>query len=129
MQSGRPGIRPAAAVAVLVPAVVVVLAGLQEARRSAHDPRVRAADDLFVLVGVVEAGQHAAHGLDAGPLLVVALDHGPGRVLRVRLTEHGDLRGRVVVPAVQRGQVHRAELPLPYRVDLPDREAGPLLAL
>ncbi len=33
----------------------------------------------------------------------------------------------VVVPFVERGQVHRRQLPLPERVDLPDREPGALL--
>src|SRR5205085_11634920 len=111
------------------PATPLVLARLQQSRRRPHDPRIGRADDLVVLAGVVDAGQHTAHGLDAGPLLVIALDHRPGRDPGARLTEHGDLGGGVVVPALQGREVHRAELPLPYGVDLTDGEAGALLAL
>ena len=81
----------------------------------------------MVLAGVVEPGQHPAHRLHPGPLLVVALHHGPRRVGGVGVEEHRLLRLGVVVPAFQRGEVDRRELPPAYRVELPDREPGALL--
>ena len=44
------------------------------------------------------------------------------------LPEHRLLSGGVVVPAIQRRQVHRAQLPLTNRIDPPDRESRDLLA-
>jgi hypothetical protein len=44
-------------------------AGAEPTIRGAHDLRVRRPDDLRVLVGIVEAAQHVAHGLKQGALL------------------------------------------------------------
>src|SRR5215469_12280994 len=90
---------------------------------------VRLADDLGVLARVVELLQDVPHRLQAGALLVVALDDRPRGVRRVGVVEHRLLRLGVVLPLVARLQVHRAELPLPHRVHLPDDEPGVLLAL
>ena len=65
--------------------------------------------------------------LEPGPLLVVALDHRPGGPLGVGVVEHRLLGLGVIVPLVQRLDVHRAQLPLTYRVYPPDDEARPLL--
>ena len=81
----------------------------------------------MVLAVVVDAGQQAAHGLQPRALLVVALDHGPGRVGRVGPGEHRDLGRGVGIPLVQQRDVGGAELPLPHRVDLADGEPGVLL--
>src|SRR6266545_12922 len=87
-------------------------------------PRVRGTDDLGVLVVVPEPAEQVAHGLDPGALLVVALDDGPRRVGGVGVEEHGLLRLGVLVPPLQRGEIGRGQLPLPYRVHLADDEPG-----
>src|SRR4029078_5719558 len=45
--------------------------------------------------------------------LVVRAENVPRREVRVGLLEHAIPRLRVIVPALQRGQIHRAQLPLP----------------
>src|SRR3982750_4919711 len=49
-------------------------------RGGAHELRIRRTGDLHVLVLVFETVQHVPHRLEPGPLLVVALHHGPRRV-------------------------------------------------
>jgi uncharacterized membrane protein len=97
---------------------------LGQQRGRADDFVVRGADDLDVLARVVELRQHVPHRLEPGALLVVALDHRPRRGGRVGVVEHRLLGLGVVVPLVQRFDVHRAELPLPDRIDLADDEPG-----
>src|SRR5579864_865335 len=106
-----------------VPSARVVLG--QDRGRPDKGP-VRLADDLVVLAVVVELREHVLDRLEPGPLLVVALDHGPRRLGRVGVVEHRLLGLGVRVPLVQRLDVHRAQLPLPYRVDPPDDEPGAL---
>ena len=77
-----------------------------------HNQRVELADLCDVLVVVRQLMQHIAHGIQAGALLAVALDHGPGRICRIRIKKHALFGTRVVFPFVQRGQVDRAQLPL-----------------
>src|SRR5699024_6914213 len=91
---------------------------------AAHDELgIRDADDLVVLAVVLELGEEEAHGVEPGALLVVGADDRPRRVLLVRAAEHLLLGLRVRLPPVQRLEVHRGELPAPYRVQLTDREA------
>ena len=78
---------------------------------------------------VVELVQEGSHRVQARPLLVVAPDRHPRGVVGVRRGEHGLLGGGVVLPPVQRLQIHGRQLPAPHRIDLPDREPGALLAL
>ena len=68
-----------------------------------------------------ERMQEMAQAIEAGALLVVGLDGRPGRCVGVGAGEHGFLGGGVVLPAVQRFQIHRGQLPAPHRVDL-DKE-------
>src|SRR5699024_6766293 len=63
--------------------------------------RVRRADDLVVLVLVLEPGQEEPHGVQAGPLLVVGADDGPRGVLLVGAAEHLLLGRGVRLPAIQ----------------------------
>jgi uncharacterized membrane protein len=102
---------------------------LRQQRGRADDRVVRGADDLHVLTRVVELRQHVPHRLQAGAFLVVALHHRPRCVGSVGVEGHGLFRLGVVVPFVQRLDVHGAELPLPDGIDLADDEAGELLAL
>ena len=87
---------------------------------------VRYADHVGVLSRVVKRGQYPAEGCDPATLLVVASHDCPRRRWSVRAQEHGLLRLGVAVPPIQGSEVHRAEFPLPERVDDPDDETGPL---
>src|SRR4051812_18713272 len=80
---------------------VGALALLEDARRRAHDVRVGTADQVDVLVLVVEPAQHVAHRLDPAALLVVALDDRPRRVGPVGVVEHRLLRLRVLAPEAE----------------------------
>src|SRR5262245_44349917 len=62
------------------------------------------------------------------PLVVGAHDV-PGRMLGVGLLQHGVARARVVVPAIERFDVHRAQLPLPQWIVDAGREPPFLLLL
>src|SRR6516164_6399301 len=106
------------------------LAGLKlpHVRGSADDLRVGLPDDARVFAVVVDTDKQAAHRLEAGSLLVVALDHSPGCFGCVSPLEHRDLGRGVGVPLVQQRDIGGAELPLPHGVDLADGEAGVLLA-
>src|SRR5258708_31138431 len=53
------------------------LALLVQQRRRAHDQRVGSPDDALVLIVVGDPAHDATPSLDPGPLLVVALPHGP----------------------------------------------------
>src|SRR3954465_2334558 len=63
------------------------------------------------------------------PLLVVALQHVPGRFVMVAGLQHGVARQRIIVPARIGFDVHRAELPLPERILHPRAETALLLLL
>src|SRR5690606_33382564 len=96
----------------------------------AHDePFVGRVDDCGVLPLVVELVEEVAHRVEPRPLLVIRLDGDPRGEVGVSAHEHRLLRRGVVLPPVQRLEVHRRELPLPHRIDLADREAGALLRL
>ena len=96
-------------------------------RCRAHDQRVGPPDHRLVLVLVRDAGQHITHRLEPGPLLVVALHHGPWGIRQVGVVEHRLLGLGVLVPLVQRGQVDRAELPPLDRIELAAHEPAQLL--
>ena len=83
----------------------------------------------MVFAGVFELGQHIAHGVDACALFVVGLDGHPRGLIGVGVAELFFLGAGVVVPLIQRGQVHGGKLPLAHWVDLADREAGALFFL
>ena len=68
--------------------------------------RIRCAYDIEVLSLVVELGQEMPHRVDSGPLLVVALDRGPGCLVGVGAAEHLLLGRGVDLPLVQRLQIH-----------------------
>ena len=114
--AGRPQLRE--------DAVRVVLG---QHRRRPDDELVGFPDHRVVPAFVVELTEHVLDRLEPGPLLVVALDHRPRRHGRVGVVEHRFLGLGVRVPLVQRLDVHRAQLPLPHRVDPPDDEPGALL--
>jgi hypothetical protein len=97
--------------------------------RGTDEEVVRSTDDLFVLARVIKLLQDVPHRFQTGPLLVVTLHHGPRRDRRVGVVEHRLLGLGVVVPLIQRLDIHRAEFPLPDGIDLPDDEPGQLLAL
>src|SRR4051794_26659763 len=94
-----------------------------------HDQRIGGVDHRGVLVLVVELVEEEPHGVDAGALLVVALDRGPPGVVGVGVLDHRLLGEGVVVPPVEGLDVHGRELPAAYGVDLADREAGALFGL
>ena len=96
-------------------------------RRRAHDQRVGAADDPHIPVLIRDPGQDVPHRLQPGPLLVVALHHGPGRVGQVGVEEHRLLGLGVLVPLVERGQIDRAQFPALDRVELAADEPPELL--
>ena len=83
----------------------------------------------MVLSGVLELAEHVTHRIDAGALLIVGLNGDPRGLVGVRVAEGFLLRPGVVIPTVQRCQVHWGKLPLADRVDLADREAGALFLL
>lgn len=97
-------------------------------RGRADDQQIRMPDDIVILAVVLDRGEQAAHGLQTSALLIVAPDHGPGRLGRVGPVKHRDLSRGVGLPFVQQGDIGRAELPLPHGVDLADGEPGVLLA-
>ncbi len=67
--------------------------------------------------------------VDPGPPLVVALHHVPGRLRGVGVQEHLVLGPRVVLPAGDRLDVHRRELPALHRVRQALPEAPLLLGV
>jgi H+/Cl- antiporter ClcA len=91
------------------------------------DQRVGLANHVLVLVRIGLLGQHVAHGLEPGALLVVAPDHGPRSFGDVRAGEHELLGLGVAVPHVEGGQVDRAQLPPFHRIRLPPDEPAQLL--
>jgi hypothetical protein len=96
-------------------------------RSRAHDQRVGPPDHGLLLVLVRNTGQDITHRLEPGPLLVVALHHGPRGIRQVGVVEHRLLGLGVLVPLVQRGQVDRAELPPLNRIELAAHEPAQLL--
>src|SRR3954462_10599106 len=63
-----------------------------------HEQGVRGVDHRRILVLVLELVEEEPHRVDAGALLVVALDRGPLRVVGVRVLNHRFLGQGVVVP-------------------------------
>src|SRR5258705_9480078 len=96
---------------------------------ASNDQGIGYGDHLTVFVVVVELTEDVAHRVDAGALLVVALDHRPRRDVGVGELEHVLFGRGVGLPLVQRRQIRRRQLPLAHRVDLADGEAGALLVL
>ena len=101
--------------------------GLDHRRGAANDQGIGRADDGIVAVIVGNEVEHIAHGVQAGALLVVALDNRPRAVNRIGHLEHGVLGLGVVVPLVERGDIHGRELPALERVHLALLEAAALL--
>ena len=67
--------------------------------------------------------------VDPRAALVVALDDVPGRLGQVGVHEHLVLGPGVVLPAGDRLEIHRGQLPLPHRVIEPGREPALLLGV
>src|SRR5699024_5129913 len=83
-----------------------------------HEQRIGRVDDRGVLVLVVELVEEVPHRVQPGSLLVIALDRDPRGVVGVRAAEGLLLGLRVVLPPVERFEVHRRQLPPPHRIDL-----------
>src|SRR4029453_16616139 len=83
--------------------------------------------NLRVLILIIKLIEKEPHGVDPSAFLVVALDRDPLRVLGVGGQQHRFLGFGVVVPAIQRVDIHGGQFPTPYRVDLADGEPGSLL--
>ena len=71
--------------------------------------------------------QHVADRVQAGALLAVGLDHGPGCLVDVGRLEHVVLGLGVLAPLLERGEVDRRELPLLERMPFALGEASALL--
>ena len=78
---------------------------------------------------VRDALQQVGDHVDAGPALVVAFDHVPGRLGDVGVGEHLVLGARVLLPARYRLQVHRGQFPSPHGVVEPLAKTAFLLGV
>ena len=86
--------------------------------------------DLLVLDLLVgDHAQQMTDAVDARPLLVVGVDHVPGRLLDVRVGEHVILRAGILHPPFPRLEIHRAEFPPLGRIVDPAAEPAFLLVI
>jgi hypothetical protein len=89
----------------------------EQLRGSADKQRIRRADDVGVLVVVVEFAEQVADGSDPGAFLVVAFDERPRRVGGVAVEEHGllGLGGSRPTGRVRPGRWGRVSIAVPGR--------------
>src|SRR5499433_3915127 len=69
------------------------------------------------------------NAIQPGSLFVIRADDVPGSVLTVGRFQHAIARARVIVPAAEGFQIHRAELPLPEWIFDPRLETALLFFL
>src|SRR5437762_12778212 len=77
---------------------------------------LRESDFLPGELFVRDEAQQLSDAIEARPLLVIRTKDVPRRLLRVGRLEHHVAGAGILEPPAPRGQVHRAELPLPQRV-------------
>ena len=107
--------------------LVRLLVPLVDRLGGAEDERVGRLHDVLVLAVVGNGVEHVPDGHEPRALLVVGADDGPRRVGGVGVEKHRFLRLGVGVPAGERLDVHRAELPLLERIAGAAHEAAQLL--
>ena len=95
-----------------------ILIGGQDMAGMANDQRIRLTDDAGVFAGIIQTCQEMLHAVQPRAFFVFGFDDRPRRIGGVGLEEHRLLGLGVVLPLVERGQVHRAQLPLLERVHL-----------